>query len=92
VKSFRWRGAPSADNDALSHAMAMVAVPVVFGLVGWWVDSQINTIPVFLVLFAAFGVVCSFASAFYKYERRMADHDEGMPWMRTSRDSGRASG
>jgi len=89
VKSFRWRGAPSADNDALSHAMAMVAVPAVFGLAGWWLDSKLGTSPIFLLAFAAFGVVCSFASAFYKYERRMADHDAGKPWMR---DAGKATG
>jgi len=84
VKALRWRGAPSADNDALSHAMAMVAVPAAFGLAGWWIDSKIGTGPVLLLLLAAFGVVCSFASAFYRYERRIADHDVGKPWTRSA--------
>lgn len=84
MKALRWRGAPSADNDALSHAMAMVAVPAAFGLLGWWIDSKIGTSPLLLLLLAAFGIVCSFASAFYRYERRIADHDAGKPWTRSA--------
>jgi hypothetical protein len=84
VKPLRWRGAPSADDDALSYAMAMVAVPAAFGLAGWWVDSQVGTGPILLIAFAAFGVVCSFASAFYRYERKIAVHDQGKPWARLS--------
>jgi hypothetical protein len=37
-----------------------------------------------LIAFAAFGVVCSFASAFYRYERKIAVHDQGKPWARLS--------
>jgi F0F1-type ATP synthase assembly protein I len=85
VKALRWQGAPAADNDALSLAMAMVAVPVVFGLVGWWVDGLLGTGPILLIAFAAFGVLCSFASAWYRYERRIAEHESGKPWARPAR-------
>lgn len=73
---------PTYENDALAHAMAMVAVPVLFGLLGAWLDSLAGTRPVLLLAFGAFGVACSFASAYYRYEAKIARHDEGKPWAR----------
>ena len=84
MNALRWRGAPSADNDALAHGMAMVAVPLVLGLAGAWIDSRLGTSPIFVIALAAFGVACSFASAYYRYERRVADHDAGKPWARSA--------
>jgi F0F1-type ATP synthase assembly protein I len=64
--------------------MAMVAAPVTFGLLGALVDSQTDTGPLFLILFAFFGVAGSFASAFYRYDSRIARQNEGKPWTRRS--------
>jgi hypothetical protein len=75
---------PDARSDVLAHGMAMIAAPVCFGLFGSWLDGRLGTSPVFLLALAAFGVVCSFASAYYRYEYRMARHDEGKPWARGS--------
>ena len=36
----------------------------------------------FTALLATLGVIGSFASAYYRYEARMAEHDEGKPWTR----------
>lgn len=85
LRWLRWQGAPSADDDAISLAMAMVALPVVLGLLGWWIDGLLGTGPAFLIALASFGVVSSFASAWYRYERRIAEHDEGKPWARSPR-------
>jgi hypothetical protein len=85
LHTIRYRGAPTAENDALSHGMAMVAVPVAFGLLGWVVDGWLGTGWVLTVLFAAFGVACSFGSAWWRYERRIAQHDDGKPWSRANR-------
>jgi hypothetical protein len=73
---------PTYENDAFAHAMAMVAVPVLFGLLGAWLDSVAGTRPLLLLVLGGFGVACSFASAYYRYERRIARHDEGKPWAR----------
>ncbi len=81
---------PTAENDAFSYAVAMVIVPVLFGLLGAWIDSRAGTAPLFLLVLAAFGAACSFTSAYYRYERRIARHDEGKPWARRSR--GQADG
>jgi hypothetical protein len=73
---------PTYENDALAHAIALVAVPVLFGLLGAWLDSVAGTKPILLLVLGAFGVACSFASAYYRYEAKMARHDAGKPWAR----------
>lgn len=65
--------------------MALVAFPALLGLLGAWIDSRTDTRPVFLLVLAALGVIGSFASAFYRYDARMAEHDEGKPWTRRSK-------
>ena len=44
-------------GDAFANAFEMIATPAIFGLIGWFIDSQVGTFPVFtLVLaFAVFG-------------------------------------
>jgi len=84
VKSLRWQGAPPPDNDALSHAVAMVLFLVLAGLLGAWIDSVVGSAPIFLLLLGAIGAVGAFASAYYRYEARMADHDADKPWTRAA--------
>jgi hypothetical protein len=81
----RLQKVPPPHGDALSHGMAMVAAPVTFGLIGAFVDSKAGTGPLLLILFALFGVAASFASAFYRYDSRIARHNEGKPWTRRTR-------
>jgi hypothetical protein len=81
----RLQKVPPPHGDALSHGMAMVAAPVTFGLLGAVVDSQAGTGPVLLILVAFLGVAASFASAFYRYDSRIARHNEGKPWTRRRR-------
>jgi hypothetical protein len=76
------KAVPTADNDAFAHAGAMVLFPVVLGLIGAVIDRALGTHWVFTALLATLGVIGSFASAYYRYEARMAQHDEGKPWTR----------
>jgi hypothetical protein len=71
-----------AQNDALAHAMAMVAVPALFGFLGSLADGALGSGPVLLIGFALAGVVGSFASAYYRYEARIAEQDVDKPWTR----------
>lgn len=73
---------PSSQNDALSHAIAMVVAPLCMGLFGWWIDGLLGTGWVFAALLGVLGVAGAFASAYYRYEAQMARHDEGKPWTR----------
>lgn len=82
MKSLRWQGAPGSNDDALSYAVAMVIEIVVFGVLGAWIDSLAGTRPLFLLALGALGMLGAFASAYYRYERRMAVHDSGKPWTR----------
>jgi F0F1-type ATP synthase assembly protein I len=74
---------PAASADPLSHGLAMIAAPVVFGLIGALIDSGIGTGPAFLIALAAFGVACSFASAYYRYSWRIDQESAGKPWTRS---------
>ena len=78
---------PSSQNDALSHAMAMVVGPLLMGLFGAWLDNLLGTGWIFAALFAGLGVIGAFASAYYRYEARMAEHDAGKPWTRRARQA-----
>ena len=80
---------PTSQNDALAHAGAMVLFPLVLGLFGAWLDRVLGTGWVITAVLVALGVIGSFASAYYRYEARMAEHDEGKPW--TRRSGGRAA-
>jgi hypothetical protein len=80
--AMRKREVPTAENDAFAHAGAMVLFPVVLGFVGVVIDRALGTHWVFTALLATLGVIGSFASAYYRYEARMAQHDEGKPWTR----------
>ena len=76
---------PSSQNDALSHALAMVVAPLLMGLFGAWLDRRLGTGWVFAALLATLGVIGAVASAYYRYEARMAEHDAGKPWTRRAR-------
>ena len=76
------KAVPTAENDAFAHAGAMVLFPVALGLLGAVIDRALGTHWVFTALLATLGVIGSFASAYYRYEARMAQHDEGKPWTR----------
>ena len=82
MKSLRWQGAPPPDNDALSHAVAMVLFLVLAGVLGAWIDSLVGTGPIFLLVFGAIGAAGAVAAAYDHYEARMAGHDAAQPWTR----------
>jgi len=86
--AMRRKAIPTADNDAFAHAGAMVLVPVLLGLLGSVIDHALGTGWVFTALLATLGVIGSFASAYYRYEARMAEHDKGKPWTRRQQNDG----
>jgi len=80
--AMRTKALPTAENDAFAHAGAMVLFPLLLGFLGVVIDRALGTHWVFTALLATLGVIGSFASAYYRYEARMAQHDEGKPWTR----------
>jgi hypothetical protein len=69
-------------SDALADAMALVAFPFLLGLFGSWVDSKLGTGSVVMFALVALGIVGAFATAYYRYAARIAQHDAGKPWTR----------
>ena len=72
-------------GDGLTQALTLVVGPVLFGLVGAWLDSILHTAPLFLLLLGLFGVLAAIVTSVYEYQGRVARHDEGKPWARRMR-------
>lgn len=85
-------GVPTTENDALSHALAMVVTPLILGLFGVWLDNVLGTGWVFAAILVAMGVIGAFLSAYYRYQAQMAEQDAGKPWTRRARRSDGATG
>ncbi len=56
--------------------------PVLFGLLGAFLDSKLGTSPLFLLVLGLFGVLAASVTAFYEFRGRMERLDEGKPWAR----------
>lgn len=69
-------------DDGLSQAFEFAAGPVVLGALGWLIDQAADTGPLFLVIFAVFGVIATCVSFFFRYHAQAARLDEGKPWTR----------
>jgi len=40
-------------GDAFSTSVELIATPLIFGLIGWYLDHRLNTFPVFTLVLAA---------------------------------------
>ena len=76
------RSSAKVRDDGLSQAFEFAAGPVVMGGIGWLVDLATGMGPLFLIVFAVFGVIGSFVSFYYRYQADTARLDEGKPWTR----------
>ena len=72
-------------GDGLTQALSLVVGPLLFGLLGAFLDSKLGTSPLFLLVFGLFGVLGACVTAYYEYRARIARHDEGKPWTRRTR-------
>ncbi len=72
-------------EDALGLGMDAVIVLVLFVAGGYGLDRLFGTLPVFMIAMTVLGAVGVFARFYYKYEQRMAEHDE----QRTAKLAGR---
>jgi positive regulator of sigma E activity len=69
-------------GNALAQAVEFAGTPLIFFLVGLWLDHRLGTGRIFeLVLFLAALVGVS-VSAYYRYKAAMEQEEEGKPWKR----------
>lgn len=69
-------------GDGLSQAFSLVATPLLFGFLGWWLDRITGLEPLFVVVLSIFGVVGTFVSTWLQYKARMEQIEAGQPWNR----------
>lgn len=68
--------------DALAQAFSLVATPMLFGFLGWWLDRVTGLAPVFVVTLSVFAVVGMFVTTWLQYKARMEQIEAGQPWNR----------
>ena len=69
-------------GNALAQAVEFVGTPVIFFLVGFWIDHRLGTSPAFAVALFVLAVVGVGVSAYYRYKAAMDEAEKGKPWKR----------
>ena len=69
-------------GDGLTQALTLVVAPVLFGLLGAFIDRVLGTSPLFLLVLGFIGILATCVTAYFEYEAPIAPHDEGKPWAR----------
>jgi F0F1-type ATP synthase assembly protein I len=81
----RTASVPRGLGDGFSLAVEFVAVPLLLGLFGYWLDSKFHTSPLLAVAIGVFGFVGVLVRTYYAYMARAAYEEEGKPWTRSRR-------
>jgi len=68
-------------GDGFTQSVEMALIPAVFAFVGLALDRWLGIVPVLTVSLAIFGMVGSFARAYYTYTGRIAREERNRrPW------------
>jgi F0F1-type ATP synthase assembly protein I len=70
-------------SDALGMAVELVAVPMVFAVLGFGLDRWFGTTPVLAIALGLFGLVGIVARTYFWYQMHMNREEEGKPWKRS---------
>jgi F0F1-type ATP synthase assembly protein I len=69
--------------DTLARGFEFAAVPVVFGGIGWLLDRQFGTSPLFTIALVVFGFAGMFAKLWIGYDAAMKREEAGAVWSRS---------
>ena len=69
--------------NALTQAAEFVVAPLLFALVGHFLDTRFDTGPVLAIAFGLLGLFGVAARAYYGYRASMDREEEGKPWTRS---------
>ena len=65
-----------------SHGSFELAfAPLILALGGLWLDRTFDTVPVFTLVLAAFGIAGASAKVYFSYRHSMAVLDAAAPWV-----------
>jgi F0F1-type ATP synthase assembly protein I len=78
----------NANPRSSMHSFELVLTIVLLVLLGRFIDSKIDTTPLFTIVFALIAIVGSFTSAYYRYKTASEELDKEQVWAReTTRTS-----
>jgi F0F1-type ATP synthase assembly protein I len=69
-------------GNALGQAVEFAGTPIIFFLVGLWLDHKFGTAPVFAVSMFVVAIIGVSAGAYYRYKAAMEQEEKGKPWKR----------
>jgi F0F1-type ATP synthase assembly protein I len=72
-------------GEALQQAFEFAAVPVLFALLGLWLDDRLGTAPLWTVILVVLGLTGVCVRTYYSYKERVEREEEGKPWTRRHR-------
>jgi F0F1-type ATP synthase assembly protein I len=70
-------------GDGLSQAVGLVGTPLLFALLGVFLDGRFGTRPLFTIVLAVLATAGTFVSTYYEYKAEMERAQEGKPWARS---------
>jgi hypothetical protein len=79
------RGLYGGFGDALAQAFEFAVIPVLFGLLGIWIDGRLGTRPWATVILLVTGLTGVIARTLYAYKDRMETEEKDKPWTRRQR-------
>jgi F0F1-type ATP synthase assembly protein I len=68
-------------GHALATAVELVGAPLLFGLLGWFLDNQLGWTPVLTIVLSAWGLAGGVLRAYYQYAAKMTADQKGKPWV-----------
>jgi len=72
-------------SDALAMAVEFVATPLLFALLGYWLDRVFGTAPVLAIVLGLIGLTGVVLRTYYWYQAGMKREEEGKPCKRSQK-------
>lgn len=69
-------------GTGMSQALELTVGPLLFALLGVWIDSVLGTAPWFAIGLLVFAMAGATLSAYYRYTARAEAEERGKPWAR----------
>ena len=66
-------------GDTLARGFELAATTAIFGFLGWLIDRQTGTQPLFMLILGCFAVVGQFVLMWYRYDNEMKGHEANLP-------------
>ncbi len=79
-------------GDAMARGIEYVGTPVLFALIGFFLDKRLGLTPVLTIALVLFAVAGTVVRAYYGYAAAMSAHEARGPWARQRPPAGHMVG